>query len=153
MPPPTIYKESLEVGAATPPGICSRDVHSVPTIQKTLLELYPTIFCVCVSSIFLPSSCSCIAVFPFCLFYHFLSKYFASSWRLSQLVVCLLEDHIPPICGIALLPWQRLFIMGSPSPHWLGNSNLLSLLLHMLRYSETAAQIWLSRVINDIPGV
>uniref|UniRef100_A0A8D2JNE6 Uncharacterized protein n=1 Tax=Sciurus vulgaris TaxID=55149 RepID=A0A8D2JNE6_SCIVU len=54
----------------------------------------------------------CTAAFPFCLFYHFPSKYFASSWRFSQVVACSLEGHILLICGITSLPWQGLFSMG-----------------------------------------
>ncbi|EDL13891.1 hypothetical protein B930018B01, partial [Mus musculus] len=91
---------------------------------------------VCVCVLFLPSLCSHMAVFPFCLFSHFPSKYFASSGRLCQAEVGSLEDCIPLICGIRLLPWQRLLTRRNTSRSWAIPSSFLPL-LHMLGYSDS----------------
>lgn len=107
----------------------------------------PHCWCGCVTY-FLPSIRSHMAVLLFCLFSYFLSKYFASSGRLCQAKVCSLEDRIPLICGIRLLPWQRLLTKSNMSLLGRsGNSDLVS-----SSPPPTTAQRGLSVIINYVPG-
>lgn len=150
MPLPTIYKDSLEGGAVTPQAVSSKEMDiQYPGTQKRCCS-YTALFRVC--DLFLPTNYSRMAVLPFCLFYHFPSKYFASSGRLCQASVCLLEDRILLICGIRLLLWQRLFTLGDTSQD--GQSQppffLSSAFSDIL--TPTTAQIGLSLIINYIPG-
>lgn len=96
-----------------------------------------------VSNRFLSSNCSWIAVFPFCLFYHHpgdFPKLRSACW-----------GHIPLTGGMRCVSMARLvYHEGWAPPTTISTS--FPLLLHKLRDSETSVQIWLSLIINHIPG-
>lgn len=112
---PSIYKDSLEGGAASlRPFLAKRWTFSTRG-HKNAYCSYAVLFRVWLIFAF---ELSHMAVLPFCLFYHFPSKYFASSGRLCQTLVGSLKDCIPLICGIRLLLWQTLFTTGEHFTGW-----------------------------------
>lgn len=111
---PSIYKDSLEGGAASlGPFLAKRWTFSTRD-TKTLVATPHCSVC----DLFLPSISATWLCFLSVCFYRFPSKYFASSGRLCQTLVGSLKDCIPVICGIGLLLWQRLFTTGEHFTGW-----------------------------------
>lgn len=107
--------------------------------HKNAVVIAPKLFSV--SNIFLSSNCSWIAVFPFCLFYYHpgdIPKLQSAFW-----------GHIPLTGGISCVSMARLVYQEGRAPPTTISTSFP--LLHALRDSEAAVQIWLSLIINHIP--
>lgn len=105
MPHPLFTKKVLK-GSSRPlrPLLAKRCAFSTNNIE-ILLYLHPN-YCLCPTYFRLQTAIGLL--FPFCLFYHLPSKYFASSWRFSQVVVFLLEGHIPLTVALSCVAMARL---------------------------------------------
>lgn len=107
---------------------------------RALLSLHPD--CFLCPTYFLPSNCSWMAVFPFCLLYHQPGGFPTSR------SAC--RGHIPLPGGTSCVSMARLvYHKGWAPPTTI--STPFPLLLHTLGGSEAAVQIWLSLIINHIP--
>lgn len=95
MPPPTLYKGSPDGEPQNPRAFSSRDVHSVPATQKRCCHCTQTVFCAPQIFVF-KLQLDCCVSFLFVL---------PSSWRFSQIVVCLLGPHSSD-------RWQKLCFYG-----------------------------------------
>lgn len=141
MPPPTIYKGSPDGEPQSPPALSSKEMCIQYQQHKNAVVIAPKLFSV--SNRFLSSNCSWIAVFPFCLFYHHpgdFPKLRSACW-----------GHIPLTGGISCVSMARLVYHEGWAPPTTISASFPPL-LHRLGDSETSVQIWLSLIINHIPG-